>query len=443
MLKSKESVCYKERLRSHHDALTPLHVLVKPAANFADRLYNMSLDERPRTIYLHVPFCTHNCTFCNLNRRRTQPPDDYANLLLQEIETYSTYPYISEGRYDAVYFGGGTPTTLSAKALQKVLNALRSHLNLTPNVEVTIETTISDLKEDKITVFQEEGVNRFSLGVQTFSFKGRHLLGRWGNGEKAMKKITYLIEKGFQDVSIDLIYNWPGQSEEDLLEDLRIIESLNLAGLSLYALILPKETVLYRMIGTGQCPAIGDIGQEKRFFDLILKRLLDRGFILHELTKLVKPNRDEYKYVRIRYDNGDTLALGAGAGGRLGNVVYHNPSNMDDYRQQVKSPIGLPTKGLLVNNTYDFIYHIVGRLEFGRLDWSDLKPFSKLQDYLQPLIDTLTANGLIKLDSQGLSLNKNGVFWGNNIAWEFATTIIEFFRRKEYLKSQEQNRNEF
>ena len=72
-------------------------------------------------------------------------------------------------------------------------------------------------------------------------------------------KITYLLEKGFQDVGIDLIYNWPGQTEEDLLKDLGIIESLNIAGLSLYALILPKDTLLYRMIGTGQCPPIGDL----------------------------------------------------------------------------------------------------------------------------------------------------------------------------------------
>ena len=164
-----------------------------------------------------------------------------------------------------------------------------------------------------------------------------------------------------------------------------------------------------------------------------MERLLDRGFTLHELTKLIKPNRDDYKYVRIRYDNGDTLAFGAGAGGRLGNIVYHNSSNMDDYRQQVKSSIGLPTRGFLVNSIYDFIYHVVGRLEFGRLDWEDLKPFPKLQNYLQPLIDTLTANRLIELDFHGLFLTRDGVFWGNNIGREFATIIMKFFNREGRL----------
>lgn len=157
---------YAERLRSHHDALAPLHALVAPATDFAARLQEMPLDARPRTIYIHVPFCTHNCTFCNMNRRDARPPDDYAGLILREIETYSTYRYISEGRYGAVYFGGGTPTTLSPEAFRKVLRVLRSQLNVSQDAEVTIETTVSDLTEDKIAVFQEKGSTASLLGCR-------------------------------------------------------------------------------------------------------------------------------------------------------------------------------------------------------------------------------------------------------------------------------------
>lgn len=417
---------YSERLRSHHDALAPPRALVAPTTDFAGRLEEMPADTRPRTIYIHVPFCTHNCTFCNMNRRHAQPPDDYADLILREIETYTSYKYVDEGRYDAVYFGGGTPTTLSGQDLRRILSTLRSRLNLAPDAEVTIETTVSDLTEDKIAMFQEEGVNRFSVGVQTFSPKGRRLLGRWGTGENAADKVTALLEAGFQNVGIDLIYNWPGESEEDLLEDLEIIKSLDLGGLSFYALILMEGTALQRMINSGQSPPMGDIELERRYFDLILAGLLGRGFIFHELTKLVKPGRDEYKYVRLRYKNGDTLGLGAGAGGRLGNLVYHNSSDMADYRQQVEGP-GLPVMGFSVDSRYDLAYRTIGKLQFGKLEWADLGSLPNAKT-LRSLAEALAADGLVQTDSHGLSLTREGIFGGNNIGQEFATVLVKLFK---------------
>jgi len=419
---------YSERLRSHHDALSPLRACLKPVSNLAERLQELPLDGRPRTVYIHVPFCTHSCTFCNLSRRRAQPPDDYADLILRELETYTAYPYVSAGRYGAVYFGGGTPTTLSPQALRKILKALRTELDLAPDAEVTVETTVSDLTEDKVAVFQEEGVNRFSIGVQTFSEKGRRLLGRLGTGKQAIEMITTLLREGFQNVGIDLIYNWPGQSEDDLREDLEIIESLDLAGLSFYALILVEGAALDRMISAGHCPPMGSLARERVLFDLILERLLDRGFILHELTKLVKPGRDEYRYVRIRHQGGDTLALGAGAGGRLGQLMYRNPPDLSAYRAQVEGPTGLPSQGFLADRRYALGYRIVGRLQFGRLEWALLDSAPEIGDGLRPLIEALKEDGLVRIGPHGLSLTTEGIFWGNNIGQEFAMALVKLFK---------------
>jgi len=328
-----------------------------------------------------------------------------------------------------VYFGGGTPTTLSATALREILQALKSNLTLAPDAELTIETTVSDLTEDKIAVFKEEGINRFSIGVQTFCDRGRRLLGRLGTGKYAAAKISSLLDEGFKNVNIDLIYNYPGQSEDDLEEDLGIIESLNLAGFSFYSLILFKGTPLYRMINMGKCPPLGDLKQEWRFFEMILDYFLDRGFELLELSKLVQPGRDNYEYLRIRYENGDVLGLGAGAGGRVGDMLYMNPVNEEDYRRQVSSATGLPIMGFKVDNRYDFIHYVVGRLQFGRLEWRDLTPYND-SACLHRLIDKLEKEGLALTDSRGLSLTKAGIFWGNNIAREFATTLLKLLTNK-------------
>jgi oxygen-independent coproporphyrinogen-3 oxidase len=378
-------------------------------------------------VYIHVPFCTRSCTFCNLNRIQRSPPDDYEDLVIQQILTYVSYPYIRDGVYHAVYFGGGTPTTLSASGLRKVLRILRFCLKLVPDAEVTIETTVSDLTEDKIAVFREDGVNRFSIGVQTFSPAGRRLLGRRGSGQRAADKLAFVRQSGFQDVGIDLLYNYPGESEDDLDEDLDHIEALDLAGLSFYALILREGAALHRMISTRECAPLGNLEHEWALFNLILDRLLGRGFSLLELTKLVKPGRDNYDYVRIRYENGDTLAIGAGAGGRVGNLVYHNPSGAADYRRQVESPTGLPATGLVVTQEYDFAHRLAGRLQYGRLDWADLAPLPNAE-ILCSLAENLTAEGLMQADSRGFSLTREGVFWGNNIGWEFATALVKLFK---------------
>ncbi len=419
---------YSDRLRSHHQAQAPLFALCAGEANLAEHLRHLAADtSRRRTVYIHIPFCTRNCTFCNLNRIQSSPPDDYEELIVQEILTYVSYPYVRDGVHHAVYFGGGTPTTLSAPGLRKLLRTLRSCLKLAPDAEVTIETTVSDLTEDRIAVFREEGVNRFSIGVQTFSSEGRRLLGRRGSGQRAADKVAFVRQSGFQNVGLDLLYNYPGESEDDLNEDLDHIESLDLAGLSFYALILYEGAALHRMISSGKCAPLGDLEHEWALFNLILDRLLGRGFTLLELTKLVKPGRDNYDYIRIRYENGDTLALGAGAGGRVGSLIYRNPSGLADYRRQVKSSTGLPARGFAVTQEYDFAHRLVGRLQFGRLDWADLDPLPNA-DTLCSLAENLTAEGLMQADDRGFSLTREGVFWGNNIGREFATALVKLFK---------------
>jgi len=419
---------YPDRLRSHHQALTPLFALCAGEADFAENLRHLSPEaSQRRTVYIHVPFCTRNCTFCNLNRIQSSPPDDYEELVVREILTYASYPYIRDRVYHAVYFGGGTPTTLSASALRKILRTLRSCLKLAPDAEITIETTVTDLTEDKIAMFREEGVNRFSIGVQTFSPRGRRLLGRRGSGKAAAEKLAFVRQSGFQNVGLDLLYNYPGESEDELGKDLDYIESLDLAGLSFYALILHEGAALHRMIGAGKCAPPGDLEHEWALFSLILDRLLSRGFILLGLTKLIRPGRDNYEYVRIRYENGDTLGIGAGAGGRIGNLLYRNPSGLADYRRQVKSPTGLPTRGFALTWEYNLAHRLVGRLQYGRLERTDLDSLPNAEA-LCSLAENLTAEGLMRADDHGFSLTREGVFWGNNIGREFATVLVRLFK---------------
>lgn len=120
---------YPDRMRSHHDAEAPLRAFISERVNLVEHLKSIpnvyKRKSQRRTIYIHVPFCTRHCTFCNLRRFQRPPAKDYHKLIIKEIETYSSYQYVTEGVYHAVYFGGGTPTTLSAVSLREILHALK------------------------------------------------------------------------------------------------------------------------------------------------------------------------------------------------------------------------------------------------------------------------------------------------------------------------------
>ena len=443
-----------KRLRSHHDALSPLRALSRPGGDVHSLVREARPDDRPRAIYVHVPFCSHNCPFCNLNRRSASPPPDYVDLVCREIEGFAALPYLRAGRYGAVYFGGGTPTSLSPEGIPRILGTLRASLEIHPDAEITVETTVSDLTPEHIAALREAGVNRLSVGIQTFCDRGRRLLGRWGTGEEAAAKLEGLLTAGFRNVGIDLIYNWPGQTPEELAADLEVIASLDIAGVSFYPLILHPEAPIVRLLSSGACPPMGDLYYEKRLFDLIWEELTEAGFVLLELTKLVRPGRDAYRYVAIRYAGGDTLGLGAGAGGRLGNVLYLNPSDIPRWRARVeRGLLGPATPRMLaalhpprrgnggeaptlvrrlirargicarVPPLYPLAYRLVGAVEFDRLRWAEFPP--ELRAILAPELEGLAAAGLVRPSPAGFSLTPDGVFWGHNIARDLARAVIQ------------------
>lgn len=414
-----------KRLRSHHDALSPLRALLRPIPGGAAPLGELPLGGRPRAVYVHVPFCRHNCTFCNLNRCCAPPPFDYVELVCRELAAWTRLPYVRKGSYGAVYFGGGTPTVLPAQEMRRLIRAIREQLELTTDVEITVETTVSDLTEEKIAALWEAGVNRVSVGVQTFCDRGRRMLGRWGSGEEAAGRLEELLSTGFRNVGIDLIYNWPGQREEELAYDLEVIKSLDLAGVSFYPLILHPEAPIVELISSGAYPAMGDLEHEKRLFDLIWEELTGAGFELLEITKLVRPGRDEYRYVAIRYGGGDTLGLGPGAGGKLRDLVYRNSSDLKRYRNSLgRWDWGFSARALPL---YDPLYRLVGMVELNGFRWEGLPP--GLREALEPVCRELVEQGLLRPVPGGFSLTRAGVFWGHNIARDLAQRAIEEARK--------------
>lgn len=413
---------YKTRLKSHHDSSENFKYLVGGTKTLKEQLNEDYNKNKKDTIYIHIPFCKKICTFCNMRRSLMMPPSDYADLIVKQIENYSKFKYIKDSKYDAIYFGGGTPTALDSEDLRKILRALKNYLPLTEDCEITIETTISELSDKKIGMFYNEGVNRFSMGVQTFSDNGRATLGRIGNQEMVIEKLNQLKEIGFSNVNIDIIYNYPNETLEEAIEDIKTVIDLDLAGFSFYSLIINEKAALAKIVGDSKDFYERNFEREKIFFNTISNKALDNNFEFLELTKIVKPNRDKYKYIVRRYNGEDTLPIGAGAGGYIGNTLIMNSLKMDDFREEVENIEN--RRGMEVNSYYNLIKKVIGQVQMTNIDL-DIIEDEKNKECIKNFMEELVKENFVEKKSNKYFLTNKGIFWGNNISNEVSNLIIK------------------
>ncbi|MGF7145224.1 oxygen-independent coproporphyrinogen-3 oxidase [Anaerotaenia torta] len=400
---------FNTRLKTHHSAMADGEKYLSGPRKLTDILSREGCTgKQPGTIYIHVPFCSKICSFCNMRRSLQEPHKEYADWIAEEIRRYGAYPAVQEQVFDAVYFGGGTPTTLPREELRKILRALKENFRFTEDGEFTIETTVTELTEDKIAMFREEGVNRFSVGIQTFHEEGRRGMNRVGSGRQAYDKLQYLKKEGFATVSMDLIYNYPGQRMEDLERDLDKITSLDLDGFSMYSLINMKET--------GISETQGLENDEKMFF-YIAKTMESRGYRFLELTKMV--SRDPYKYIMNRHRGADTLPLGAGAGGSIFGLGIMNPIRLEEYRDSVVH--FQDRKGMLMNAAYRETVLFKGDLQTGYLP-RNTGLYQDSSAYGQILQKLIQEDYVIK-EGEDYRLTHKGIFWGNTISRQLAAMI--------------------
>lgn len=400
---------FKERIKTHHSAMSEGKKYVAGMETPGTVLADINVSKKnDATIYIHVPFCNKICSFCNMRRSLQKPSGNYADLIVKEIEQYAALPYVKTTTFDAVYFGGGTPTTLPSEDLKKILNALKLNLKFTDDAEFTIETTVTELSDEKMRILIENGVNRFSVGVQTFDDNGRKQMGRIGSGDTAYHKLRQLKSYEGVTVSMDLIYNYPGQTMESLMADLDKINELQLDGFSMYSLINMKETTIDKAQNEGN---------DEKMFYAISRTMKARGYDFLELTKMVKGDR--YRYIMNRHKGADTLPLGAGAGGSVNGLAIMNPINLHEYECSVER--FNDRKGMLFLPEYTNIVQFKGDVQTAYLPRNEsmYKDYEKYRDFCNELIK----NEMIYKTERGYRMTEKGIFWGNTISRELSQMV--------------------
>lgn len=416
------------RYRSHHDSQRALARALgverrrpDPTTPALDDLLETSPLNQPRGVYVHVPLCDRVCSFCNMNRvlADRQRIHAYAKALADTFRDLSSRPYITGRPFDAIYFGGGTPTVFNAGDLEMVLQSVGDSVRRTRTCEWTFESTLHNLDAEKVRLLEKAGVNRLSIGVQTFSDQGRRVLGRSGDGAFAARRLETIRAEFSGTLGVDIIYSYPNESVDEVIADADTIQRLDIDSVSFYSLMIHDGSALSGRISSGDLIFHRDIDEDRHLHNVFFERLAKAGYNLLELTKVAKPGRDRYQYIRLRYANRDLLPVGNGAGGR---VVGHSVYRMTPERIMISR----------TDSQYDKFNELLGHLQFGRYDLEKIRGHvGDEQDLLlKDLFAEYSANGLLRHDGGSTwRLTPDGVFWGNNMAVDLLEQTISESRK--------------
>lgn len=278
--------------------------------------------------YVHIPFCEHICYYCDFNKvfLEGQPVDEYIEALLKEARLSLIQNPVN--KMETLYVGGGTPTSLNAEQLDRLLSGLREILPYN-NGEFTVEANPGDLSADKLDVMKNYGVNRLSMGVQTFDDRLLKKIGRKHTAQDVYDTIRLLEEKNFSNVTIDLIYALPGQSLESFRDTVERSLALDLPHYALYSLILENQTMFMNWVRRGKMQ-LPEQELEAQMYAETIEAMEKAGRKQYEISNFAKPGF-ESQHNLVYWNNQNYFGLGAGASGYLGDRRYKNRGPIQHY----------------------------------------------------------------------------------------------------------------
>jgi len=265
-------------------------------------------------IYIHIPFCKKRCAYCDFfSSTNSEAKDLYIEAVCKELEIRRNY--LQNEKIETIYFGGGTPSQLNAEDFKKIFQTLQlpspcgEGSGVRSCAEITLEANPDDLTPEYIDSIRDLPFNRISLGVQSFNDKELTFLNRRHNAETAIQAIKQLQQKGFDNISIDLMYGLPGQTEVDWRKTLAQAKALSVQHISAYHLIYEEGTPLYNSLQKGLIRPL-DEELSVRLFEMLMNELAEAGFEHYEISNFAQP--DYRSKHNASYWNG-THYLGVGA----------------------------------------------------------------------------------------------------------------------------------
>lgn len=384
----------------------------------------------PLTLYVHIPWCVRKCPYCDFNsheqKKEPLPENHYVDALLADLE--QELPDVWGRQLSSIFIGGGTPSLFSPESIDRLLNGIRSLTAFRPDIEITMEANPGTFEQARFAEFRATGINRLSIGIQSFDNDSLHKLGRIHDGAEARKSIVIARTAGFDNLNVDLMFGLPGQSETQAAADLDQAIREKPEHLSYYQLTIEPNTLF-----ASRPPDLPHDDQIWQIQQRALSTLAEHGYSRYEISAYAQ-HRSESIHNMNYWQFGDYLGIGAGAHGKI------SFANNGEIRRRWKHKH--PTQYLKSATSKDRIggEHVIPRADTGiefmmnalRLVGGFSSPLFQRHTgidltYLLPVIETAIDDQLLERDGLQIRPSAKGL--------DFLNTLLDRFMNAESTRT--------
>ena len=379
----------------------------------------------PLGIYLHVPFCTHICPYCDFNTYAGQSDliPRYVEAMVRDLEVEAGR--VGRRSVASIFFGGGTPSLLTPEQVGRLLDVAGDRFDLEADVEISLEANPNGLTRDYLAELRNAGVNRLSIGLQTTDRRGLRRLGRMHEAADAEQAVIAAVEAGFERISLDLIFGWPGQALDAWRKDLETVTGWAggaVSHLSLYSLIVEPGTPMADAVQRGVV-SVPDDDATADMFELAMDVLAEKGWLHYEVANWARSDGQESVHNRIYWRNGEYLGIGAGAHGRIGNRRAMRHLLPATYIAAIDDGGSAESNGEVLSDETQRGETMMLGLRLLREGVTDAE-FERrhglsLTDAFGPTIERFQTQGLLDRDDRGVRLTQRGLLLTNDVCAAF------------------------
>jgi oxygen-independent coproporphyrinogen-3 oxidase len=381
----------------------------------------------PKAVYLHIPFCANKCHYCDFTAYvvEGQPVDAYLDALEREMER--TVLEVPPGEIHSIFIGGGTPTVLTPRQMEKLLSAIRHHFPAwSEDLEFTVEANPGTTGPELLSVMREGGVNRISFGAQTFRPELLREIGRIHGVREIGESVRTARDAGFANVSLDLMFGLPRQTVQDVRETLEAAVSLQPDHFSCYSLKVEEGTLFHWLYERDQLPLPTE-DEELEMYQLTRSFLARHGYRQYEVSNFARPGK-ESRHNTTYWLNEEYYGLGAGAHGYVNGVRHANVKGIKEYIGRLACG-GRPVAETNVVSRAEEMenFMILGlRLLEGVSRTRFFEQYGvRIEDVFGTVVADLVGKGLLEEKGDRIALTESGLLFGNDVFAAFLGSVEE------------------
>jgi len=381
----------------------------------------------PLGLYYHVPFCRKRCHFCYFRVYTDKNSSDirrYLAATMQELRQYADKSYLRGRKPKYVYFGGGTPSYLSAQQLMELTDEMKAILPWDEAEEVTFECEPGTLSEKKLDVIKNFGVTRLSLGIENFNDHVLETNGRAHRSAEVFKAYEYARGLGYDNINVDLIAGMLEETEENWVDCIQRVKDLSPDCITIYQMEIPFNTTIYKsMKDQGKLTApVADWPTKRRWTDYAFRELESAGYTVTSAYTAVKnPESTKFVYRDRLWTGSDMISLGVASFGHLGGIHYQNLVHIEEYISKIEQGETPVSRALLTNQEERFIRELILQFKLGRvsLSYFDQKFGQSVEERFAPILQELKESECLSRIGDDLILSREALLKVDSLLHSF------------------------